>query len=106
MDDRRPQLTRLEWPRNVSTLESVVGSVLKQVRTGYITARDLPAGIAARASGRQLNTLERIEAHAILQAIKDADGNKLVAAESLGIARSTLYRKLRGFGIDLSASTF
>lgn len=106
MTDALQALTRLEWPRNVSTLESVVGSVLKQVRTGYITARDLPAGIAARASGRQLNTLERIEAHAILQAIKDADGNKLVAAESLGIARSTLYRKLRGFGIDLSASTF
>lgn len=106
MTDALQALTRLEWPRNVSTLESIVGGVLMQLRTRYVTARDLPAGIAARASGRQLNTLERIEAHAILQAIKDADGNKLVAAESLGIARSTLYRKMRGFGIDLSASTF
>jgi len=106
MTDALQTLTRLEWPRNISTLESIVRGVLGQVRTGYITARDLPAGIGSRASGRQLNALERIEAHAILQAIKDADGNKLIAADSLGIARSTLYRKLRGFGIDLSASTF
>jgi sigma-54 dependent transcriptional regulator, acetoin dehydrogenase operon transcriptional activator AcoR len=106
MTDALQALTRVEWPRNVSTLESIVSSVLEQVRTRYVTSRDLPAGIAARASGRQLTALERIEAHAILQAIKDADGNKLAAAESLGIARSTLYRKMRGYGIDLSASTF
>ncbi|MDI6909215.1 helix-turn-helix domain-containing protein [Nocardioides sp.] len=106
MTDALQTLTRLDWPGNVSSLESLVRRVLGQVRTGYVTARDLPAAVATNASRRKLSALDRLEAQAILQAIHDANGNKLAAAESLGIARSTLYRKLRAFGIDLSSSTF
>ena len=71
-----------------------------------IDAKDLPAEIRSRATRRTLVGLEQIEARAILEAMRDAGGNKRLAAESLGIARSTLYRKVRALGIDLSASNF
>jgi transcriptional regulator of acetoin/glycerol metabolism len=60
----------------------------------------------ARASRRPLARLEQAEARAIMTALREAGGNKHRAAESLGIARSTLYRKVRALGIDLSASVY
>ncbi|WP_374463263.1 helix-turn-helix domain-containing protein [Microtetraspora sp. AC03309] len=37
----------------------------------------------------------------MVDAIKTAGGNKHQAAAKLGIARSTLYRKMRSLGIDM-----
>ncbi len=44
-------------------------------------------------------TLEELERIAIQQTIAQFDGNKARAAESLGIAVSTLYEKLKKYGI-------
>ena len=43
--------------------------------------------------------LERIERAAIRQTMLQADGNKVFAARTLGIAVSTLYEKLRKYGL-------
>jgi len=106
MSDALQVLGRVEWTGNVGALESVVRSVLAGTATGYIGAGNLPPELLVRASGRRLSPLERVEANAILLALRDAGGNKLIAAERLGIARSTLYRKVRALGIDLSTSTY
>jgi DNA-binding NtrC family response regulator len=58
------------------------------------------------ATGRRLSELERAEVKTILQAMQKADGNKHKAAEALGIARSTLYRKIRSLSIDLDVANF
>ncbi|MCE3551144.1 GAF domain-containing protein [Pseudonocardia sp. RS11V-5] len=106
MPDAVQALTRLDWPGNVATLESLVRAMVSRCRAGYIGARDLPADVVARASRRPLAMLEQAEAQAIMRALKDAGGNKHRAAESLGIARSTLYRKVRALGLDLSTAAF
>jgi transcriptional regulator of acetoin/glycerol metabolism len=113
--DRRPvrwlpdavqTLARVGWSRNIRSLENVVAQVLAEKRFPEISARDLPPGIRTRAARRELTGLERVEANAIIVALRDARGNKREAAANLGIARSTLYRKVRALGIDLGSWNF
>ena len=106
MPDAVQALSRLEWPENVASLESLIRGLVARNQAGYISATDLPADVAARAARRPLAMLEQAEAKAIMQALRDAGGNKHRAAESLGIARSTLYRKVRALGLDLTAAAF
>lgn len=106
MTDALQALSRIDWPRNVASLEALVGQLMAKASTGYISVRDLPPEMVARASRRPLHRLEQLEANAILRAINDAGGNKHQAAEELGIARSTLYRKIRSLGIGLDVAAY
>lgn len=107
MPDAVQALSRLDWPGNVAALEVLVRRLVPRCRgRAYIGASDLPADLAARAARRPLAMLEQVEARTIMQALREADGNKFRAAESLGIARSTLYRKVKALGLDLSSVTF
>lgn len=45
-------------------------------------------------------TLETAERRAIVRALRISEGNKLRAAEMLGVSRSTLYRKLERHKLD------
>ncbi len=99
-------MRRLHWSRNVNSLDAAVRGVLGNTTHPTIGAEDLPPALRARASRRDLVGLEHVEAKAIMEALHAAHGNKRLAADSLGIARSTLYRKVRALGIDLSTTTF
>jgi len=44
--------------------------------------------------------LAEMERQAILGAIRKLDGDKLLAAKLLGIGKTTLYRKLKEYGIN------
>jgi transcriptional regulator of acetoin/glycerol metabolism len=46
-----------------------------------------------------LTTLADLERQAILGAIRALNGDKLQAAKLLGIGKTTLYRKLKEYGI-------
>jgi transcriptional regulator of acetoin/glycerol metabolism len=45
--------------------------------------------------------LEGVERNAIIQMLKDTNGNKLEAAKRLGIGRQTLYNKIKAYGIEV-----
>jgi transcriptional regulator of acetoin/glycerol metabolism len=94
-------LTRLEWRGNVRALENVVRRVLAERRAGEIAVSDLPADVMRGATRRVLTPIEQAELDALVSALRRANGNKMEAAQFLGIARSTLYRKLRDYGLDL-----
>lgn len=99
-------LGRVSWAANISSLSRLVDTMLHKRLGPLIRRQDLPADLQAAATRRDLVGLERLEAQAIAAALRAADGNKQQAAASLGIARSTLYRKLRALGLDLTNSAW
>jgi len=91
-------ISRFGWPRNVAQLEEALRSALLRRPVGELQPEDLP-GYCHDAARRQLAGMEAIERDAIVRALHEAAGNRVQAAAALGIARSSLYRKLRYFGI-------
>lgn len=106
MPDAIQTLARINWPHNVRSLKAVVRQALEMPLPGVVDARTLPAGVRAAAARRSLSHLEQLEAAAIVEVLEQAGGNKLEAARALGIARSTLYRRMRSLGIDLSETNY
>ena len=93
-------MARYTWPGNLRQLDDALRTALGHRPVGEIKPEDLP-GYCCQVSGRPLSALESIERDAILLALRDAGGNRVQAAATLGIARSSLYRKLKTFGIDI-----
>jgi transcriptional regulator of acetoin/glycerol metabolism len=106
MPDSIQVLCRVEWPQNVVSLESLIRRMTSECRRGYVDARSLPDSIRSRATRRVLSRLEQLEATEITECMRRTHGNKVEAAQLLGIARSTLYRRLRALGIDLSGFNY
>jgi transcriptional regulator of acetoin/glycerol metabolism len=94
-------LSRLDWPGNVRQLRNLVRAVLAAHPEGDIGIRQLPVELLADVPHRNLTRMERLEFNAIVAALRMFGGNKLDAAGYLQISRSTLYRKMHAFGLDL-----
>jgi sigma-54 dependent transcriptional regulator, acetoin dehydrogenase operon transcriptional activator AcoR len=91
-------LLRHNWPGNSEQLWQVLKQVVQRRRAGVIMPRDLPPECWT-VSRRLLSPLESIERDAIVQSLQDHDGNKVRAAEALGMSRATIYRKIHEYGI-------
>jgi sigma-54 dependent transcriptional regulator, acetoin dehydrogenase operon transcriptional activator AcoR len=96
-------LVRSNWPGNVEQLWQVFRRIVQHRRTGSILARDLPPECWT-VSRRLLSPLEAMERDAIVASLLDTEGNKARAAESLGMSRATIYRKIHEYGIIIPAS--
>ncbi len=91
-------LLRSSWPGNTAQLWQVLKRVVQRRRAGSIQPTDLPPECWT-VSRRLLSPLESMERDAIVQSLLDCDGNKVKAAESLGMSRATIYRKIHEYGI-------
>jgi transcriptional regulator of acetoin/glycerol metabolism len=91
-------LLRYNWPGNTEQLWQGLRRVVQLRRTGVIKPKDLPPECRT-VSRRLLSPLESMERDAIVQSLLDFDGNKVKAAESLGMSRATIYRKIHEYGI-------
>ncbi|MCW2640729.1 MAG: Fis family transcriptional regulator [Dactylosporangium sp.] len=91
-------LLRTRWPGNAEQLWQVLRRVVQHRRTGSIHPDDLPPECRT-VSRRLLSPLESMERDAIVQSLLDSEGNKVKAAESLGMSRATIYRKIHEYGI-------
>ena len=69
---------------------------------GEIQPPDLPR-LCFQREPRKMSMLEAAQCDAIIHALYEARGNRYKAAAMLGIARSSLYRKIDAFGISYIA---
>ncbi|MEV1027049.1 helix-turn-helix domain-containing protein [Streptomyces sp. NPDC050264] len=97
-----PLLRRHDWPGNIRQLEHALCQAAAGRRTYRIELRDLPPSLHS-AGSRSLSAWEASERDTLVQALLEVDGNKLLAAQRLGISRTTIYRKMRAYGITLPA---
>ena len=91
-------IERYIWPRNIRQLEEALVSALKKKPVGSIEENDLP-GYCHTTARRTLSPLEQADRDAVIAALKEAGGNRVHAAKALGLARSSLYRRLKQYGI-------
>ncbi|MGV9833226.1 sigma-54-dependent Fis family transcriptional regulator [Nocardia niigatensis] len=91
-------VTRYTWPRNVSQLREALTHAVRARPVGEIQAEDLPSYCQTR-SHKNLTRIEIAERDEIIAALQETDGNRAAAATRLGMSRSSLYRKLRSYGI-------
>ena len=117
------RLEHYRWPGNVRELQNFVERVASLDESQMITVAQLPEEIQAPAgallpventeetSGRTRDLpvgegeqwrqkLIDLERRKILSALTKHNGNISVAAKELGLSRSTLYRRIRNFGLD------
>ena len=117
-DDALRTLVDYEWPGNVRELENSLdractlssgpvlhlGDLPTQLQNFHLqNRRPVPvtaAALGAPGSNRvPVLPLAQLEKEAILETLRKLNGDKLLAARLLGIGKTTLYRKLKEYGI-------
>ena len=109
--DRIPGLTaeaqaallKYHWPGNVRELENCALRLLSQGES-VVELADLPreirAGFAQEDSCPHRGYLAEVERKAILDMLEVSRGNCAQAASLLGVAKTTVYRKLKEYGVE------
>ena len=124
-DDALRAIMAYDWPGNVRELETAIEracsfasrpvlqmddlttpvrefamhgrlSEVERESAGPTSAEPSPAGLR----GPNVVSIAALEKQAILGTIRDLKGDKLTAAKLLGIGKTTLYRKLKEYGIS------
>ena len=88
------------WSGNVRELKGTVRSAVLFTDGNTITADklDFEEPLLSGETSLSLKNVE-MEKKQIIRALKQADGNRSLAAELLGIGRTTLYGKMKQYGI-------
>jgi len=103
--DAARALAAHSWPGNVRELRLAIERAVA-LAAGTQLDRDVfelsapPEAAASAPASAAPQTLEAVERLAIERALDQHNGNKRAAATTLGIAYSTLYEKLRRYGLQ------
>ena len=95
VDSAMDCILRYAWPGNVRELRNVIERSIILAENNIITERCLPRELVSAAEeGQAALSLESVEKNHILKILNFYDGNRQKTAETLGVSRKTLYRKL------------
>ncbi len=94
-------LKRYPFPGNVRELEHALERAVTLSKRPVILADDLPDAIRSFTAAR-LPSLTDVERAHIERVLRETGGNRQAAAEILGIDRTTLWRKIKQYGLTWS----
>lgn len=100
------QLTRYHWPGNVRELENSLERAVALTSDKVIRLADLPSQIQnpaaidknSNGNSNSIVPIADMEKKMIFDALDKVGGDKIKAAQALGIGKTTLYRKLKEYG--------
>lgn len=102
-----------DWPGNVRELENVIECAINVAQAGVLEPEHILAGLRpglrtgeARPHAPAVRRLTEAERLAIVEALEHSGGNVAAAARQLGIARSSLYRKMRRYGMSVQRTFY
>jgi transcriptional regulator with PAS, ATPase and Fis domain len=118
-DEVMALLCEWDWPGNVRELENTIQKMVAMNSGPYLSTADLPSMLinrrrereqgsrdveeAAKIDGAETDAgiipLDEIEKRAIIKALQYTKGDRTLASNALGIGRTTLYRKLKKYGM-------
>ncbi len=96
-------LMTYDYRGNVRELENIIEHAFILCSGGLIRPEHLPetlcpSGWTAKEPG--IKTLQDLEARFIYEALRRNKGNRVATAKELGVHKTTLWRKMKQFGID------
>ena len=99
-------LLQYDWPGNVRELENAIERGILLETTDVLQVKNLPPQLSLMVASRRdhpapspVLPLPEVERQALIQALEAASNNVTKAAQSLGINRATLYRKLKKYDL-------
>ena len=106
--DAMKTILTYDWPGNVRELKDALhhavaaagGPVLSHVHLPPEIRESGTKAAPASSDSRRILPLAEVERKAILETLHQLNGNKQMAAQVLGIGKTTLYRKLKEYGIN------
>lgn len=94
------KLITYHWPGNIRELENTIERAIVVAETSELTIDDIPTEIATPPSQcRKDLSLESVEREHILHVLTLVGGCKKMASSLLGVDFSTVWRKLRKYGV-------
>lgn len=91
--------TEYTWPGNIRELEHIMEHMMVLCKKTIITAENLPEDFNKHFNV-EIFEKDKNECLAIKTALEKAGGNKSKAARLLGISRTTIYEKIKEYGLD------
>jgi len=103
-------LMNYAWPGNVRELRAAIEGSVVLCRGHEIAPVDLPENIrrgdevsvgpGLPAGFPPAQTVQEAEKQLIIRALKEAEGNRTLAAKRIGMSRRTLHRKLHEYQLE------
>jgi two-component system response regulator HydG len=106
------KLVNYAWPGNVRELQNCIERAVALTRFEELLLEDLPDKVQTYKRSQvvldsgdpsELVSLDELERRYILRVLEALNGNKSLAAQTLGLDRKTLYRKLQQYGVGTNA---
>jgi len=113
-EQAQAMLRSYSYPGNIRELESIIAHAVIMCDGYVIRPQDLPESMRSRLVSRpalpdytadNVPSMNEMEERLIRMAMERFNGNQTEVARKLGISRSTLWRKLREYGIDATSRT-